>query len=124
LSFIRSRLRMAVRPNRISPAYFEGEIVRPSAVDSLLIFSILYAATAALFGLVYAAFGLDFETALSASVTALANVGPGIGPVIGPAGNFATLPDPVKWLLSLEMILGRLEIIGGILILTPDFWNE
>ncbi|MFP1632325.1 TrkH family potassium uptake protein [Zhengella sp. ZM62] len=124
LSFIRSRLRMAVRPNRISPAYFEGEIVRPSTIDSLLIFSILYAATAALFGLVYAAFGLDFETALSASVTALANVGPGIGPVIGPAGNFSTLPDMVKWLLSLEMILGRLEIIGGILILTPDFWRE
>lgn len=124
VSFIRSRLRQAIRPNRVANAYFEGTVVQPSTIDSLLIFSILYATTAAGFALIYAAFGLDFATAVSASVTAIANVGPGIGTIIGPAGNFATLPDAVKWLLAFEMILGRLELIGGILILTTDFWRE
>ena len=69
-------------------------------------------------------FILDFATSMSASVTALANVGPGIGSVIGPAGNFAGMPEVVKWLLAFEMILGRLELLGGILILTPDFWRD
>lgn len=124
VSFIRARLRQAIRPNRVAPAYFEGQVVQPSTIDSLLIFSILYAVTAAGFALVYAAFGMDFSTAMSASITALANVGPGIGPVIGPAGNFSSLPEVVKWLLAFEMILGRLELLGGILILTPDFWRD
>ena len=78
----------------------------------------------AVFAAIYSMFGLDMETALSASITALANVGPGVGKIIGPAGNFHTLPDAVKWLLSFEMILGRLEIIAGLVILNPDFWLD
>ena len=55
--------------------------------------------------------GLDWVTALTGAATAVCNVGPGLGPIIGPAGNFASLPDSAKWLLSLGMLLGRLEIL-------------
>ena len=68
--------------------------------------------------------GLDLETALSASITALANVGPGVGDTIGPSGTFQSLPDLAKWFLAVQMILGRLEILAGILLLTPDFWLD
>ena len=67
--------------------------------------------------------GLDFMTAVSGAATAIANVGPGLGEVIGPSGNFASLPDAAKWLLSAGMLLGRLEIFTVLVLLTPTFWR-
>jgi trk system potassium uptake protein TrkH len=52
------------------------------------------------------------------------NVGPGLGPIIGPAGNFASLPDAAKWLLSLGMLLGRLEILTVLVLVTRAFWRH
>ena len=103
---------------------FAGKRLSPNVIEGVLIFALLYVVTFALFALFYAAAGLDVETALSASITALANVGPGVGSTIGPSGTFQSLPDVVKWLLAFQMILGRLEIVSGIIILTPDFWQE
>jgi trk system potassium uptake protein TrkH len=68
--------------------------------------------------------GLDLETAFSASATALGNVGPGLGPIIGPAGNFTPLPDAAKWILSAAMLLGRLEIFSLLVLLDPQFWRN
>ncbi|MEJ8474930.1 TrkH family potassium uptake protein [Roseibium algae] len=124
LSFILSLLRRMIHPNRISPTRYGGKPVNTSVIEGVLVFAVLYAGTFALFGLAYACLGLDLLTAFSGSITALANVGPGVGPIIGPSGTFQSLPDIVKWLLSIQMILGRLEIIAGLVILTPDFWSE
>jgi trk system potassium uptake protein TrkH len=52
------------------------------------------------------------------------NVGPGLGPIIGPAGNFSTLPDAAKWLLTLGMLLGRLEILTVLVLFTKAFWKH
>ena len=71
-----------------------------------------------------AATGLDFMTAMTGALTALTNVGPGLGDVIGPAGNFAPLPDPAKWVLVLSMLLGRLEILTVLVIFSPVFWRR
>jgi trk system potassium uptake protein TrkH len=71
-----------------------------------------------------AALGLDFITAASGAATALANVGPGLGDVIGPAGNFSTLPDAAKWLLSAGMLMGRLEFLTVLVVLNPAFWRD
>ena len=68
--------------------------------------------------------GLDLITALTGAASAVCNVGPGLGPIIGPAGNFSPLPDAAKWLLSLGMLLGRLEIITVLVVLTPAFWRH
>ena len=69
------------------------------------------------------AFGLDFLTSASGAVSALSNVGPGLGPIIGPAGSFATLPDGAKWFLSFGMLLGRLELLTLLILFFPQFWR-
>ena len=67
--------------------------------------------------------GLDFITSISGAATALANVGPGLGNEIGPAGNFAGLNDAAKWILSIAMLVGRLEIMVVFTMLTWQFWR-
>ena len=68
--------------------------------------------------------GLDFETSISAAVTAISNVGPGLGVMIGPAGNFASLPDTAKWILDICMIVGRLEYLTVAVVFLPLFWRD
>jgi len=68
--------------------------------------------------------GLDPLTAWSAAGTALANVGPGLGPIVGPAGSFQSLPDPAKWILSAGMLLGRLELFTVLVLFLPSFWRH
>ena len=67
--------------------------------------------------------GLDFVTSVSGAATSLANVGPGLGDIIGPAGTFMPLPDAAKWLLSLGMLLGRLELFTVIVLFSRSFWR-
>jgi Trk-type K+ transport system membrane component len=67
--------------------------------------------------------GLSFEASLGGSATALGGVGPGLGPLIGPCCTFAPLPDSAKWLLTLEMLAGRLEILVLMIPLTRTFWR-
>lgn len=68
--------------------------------------------------------GADLVTALTGALTALANVGPGLGDVIGPAGNFGSLEDSAKWILSFGMLLGRLELFTVLVLLSPAFWRD
>ena len=68
--------------------------------------------------------GLDPVTCVSGATTAVANVGPGLGTIIGPAGNFSSLPDIAKWILSVGMLLGRLEVITVLVLFTPVFWRD
>ena len=67
---------------------------------------------------------MDFITSLTGSVTAIANVGPGLGSVIGPAGNFAPLPDMAKWVLAVGMLMGRLEVITVLVLFTSAYWRR
>ena len=60
---------------------------------------------------------------MSAAITAVANVGPGLGPIVGPAGTFASLPDGAKWLLSAAMLIGRLELFTVLVLFAPSFWR-
>jgi len=67
--------------------------------------------------------GLDFTTAIGASISALGNIGPGLGNV-GPAGNYGFIPAAGKWLLSFLMLLGRLELFTVLILITPSFWKR
>ena len=68
--------------------------------------------------------GLDFITAISGSATAISNVGPGLGDIIGPNGNFSNLPSFSKLSLSLGMLLGRLELFAVLVLFFPSFWKN
>ena len=68
--------------------------------------------------------GLDNLTAMSAAASAIANVGPGLGPTVGPEGNYQPLQDSAKWLLSLTMLVGRLEIFTVLVLFSPVFWRS
>ena len=68
--------------------------------------------------------GLDFITSLSAAATSISNVGPGLGDIIGPNGNFSQLPNISKWILTLAMILGRLELFAVLVLFIPSFWRK
>jgi trk system potassium uptake protein TrkH len=71
-----------------------------------------------------AAMGLDFITSMSGAAQAIGNVGPGLGSIIGPAGNFSSLSDGAKWVLSFCMLLGRLELFTLLVLFTPMFWRK
>ncbi|SNZ08253.1 TrkH family potassium uptake protein [Cohaesibacter gelatinilyticus] len=120
---IRQSIMTLGRPHQIVPMRYANRSISDDIVSSTLGLVFIFFATFMIFGLMLEIGGLDFITAMSASATALANVGPGLGEVIGPAGNFSSLPDFDKWLLSVEMILGRLEILSGYALLLPSFWK-
>ncbi len=68
-------------------------------------------------------FGLDPVSAISGAAANLSNVGPGLGPILGPVGNYASLPDPAKWICSFLMLVGRLEILTLYVLFTAAFWR-
>lgn len=112
-----------VQPHGVyTPHYNHKPIPAPVAAAVMNYFFVFFACFVIL-ALCLSAFGLDFITAASGAGTALANVGPGLGDVIGPAGTFQPLPDGAKWFLSLGMLLGRLELLIVLVLFTPSFWR-
>jgi trk system potassium uptake protein TrkH len=87
-------------------------------------FFFMYIVTLLVLSLGLMATGIDFLSSTSAVAQAMANAGPGLGPIGGPASNFAGIPDVAKWLLTLAMILGRLELSTVYTLLLIDFWRE
>lgn len=61
-------------------------------------------------------------TSISASASAISNIGPGLGSIVGPVGNYGSLTEPEKIILSVQMLLGRLEIMSVLVLLFPSFW--
>ena len=86
-------------------------------------FFFVFLATFAALAVSLAFLGLDFLTSVSAAASAISNVGPGLGPIIGPDGNYTSLPDAAKWLLSAGMLLGRLELFTVMVLFTRAFWR-
>jgi trk system potassium uptake protein len=111
-------------PHRVMPMTYQRKPVDNDIMLSVMSFGFAFMASMLVFTVILGAFGLDLVTALSGTATALANVGPGLGPIIGPAGNFATLPDSAKWLLTTAMLLGRLEFFTVMVLLSPSFWSR
>ena len=68
--------------------------------------------------------GLDFLTAVSGAASAISNVGPGLGDIIGPDGNYKNIPDVSKWILAFGMLLGRLELFAILVLFFPSFWRN
>ena len=93
-------------------------------IASIISFIYMYLVIFFLLSALLSLTGLDFITAISGAATSISNVGPGLGSIIGPNGNFSTLPDISKWILSFGMILGRLEIFAILVLFLPSFWRN
>lgn len=114
----------AVHPRAMIRRYYNNRPVDDSIVLSAVTYVFIMIVSLVFITLLLAASGLDFTTSLTGAATALMNVGPGLGDTIGPAGNFSSLPDFSKWVLSVGMLLGRLEFMTVILLLTPTYWKS
>ena len=120
---IRAQLRRIRSPHGIFVPRFEGRPVSEDVLSSVMSFFMFFVLALAALAVALGLTGLDFITSVSGAATALANVGPGLGPEIGPAGNFAGLNDAAKWLLAMGMLFGRLELMVVFAILTLHFWR-
>jgi len=121
---LRNYLFRMPRQHAVVPMRYGGQLLPPNVVYSVMsyffVFFLTFVVTAVLLSLI----GLDPITAWSGAGSAVANVGPGLGEIIGPAGTYQELPGMAKWVLLLAMIIGRLEIITALVLLTPAFWRS
>jgi trk system potassium uptake protein TrkH len=113
-----------LQPHGVFIPHFNRKPIPEAVSESVLSFFFLYVLAFGALAVGLGAMGLDFLTAVSGAASSIANVGPGLGDVIGPAGTYASLPDPAKWLLSFGMLLGRLELFTVLILFTPAFWRN
>ena len=121
---LRANLQQLVHPRAVIKQQYNNHNLDEEIVRSLITFSFFFTITIGVIALGLTLLGLDWVTALTGAATAVCNVGPGLGPIIGPAGNFSTLPDAAKWLLTIGMLLGRLEILTVLVLVTRAFWRH
>ena len=121
---LKANLQQLVHPRAVIKQQYNNHNLDEEIVRSLITFSFFFTITIGVIALGLTLLGLDWVTALTGAATAVCNVGPGLGPIIGPAGNFSTLPDAAKWLLTVGMLLGRLEILTVLVLVTRAFWRH
>lgn len=113
-----------LQPSGVFRPFYNEEPVSDQTAISILGFIFVFALSFAVLALLLSFLGLDYLTSMSAAVTAVANVGPGLGDHIGPAGHFGSLPDAAKWLLAFGMLLGRLELFTVLVLFAPAYWRD
>jgi trk system potassium uptake protein TrkH len=122
LAALKVQLRRIDAPNGVHRLRYQGRIVEPEVLSSVMGYFFIFAAALALWAVLLSLTGLDTITSISGAVASLANVGPGLGETIGPSGNYATLPESAKWILATGMVLGRLEFMSVLVLFTRVFW--
>jgi len=123
-SFITNQLKKTIYPKGIFVLKYDKNPVDNKFISSIISFIYMYLVIFFILTALLSLTGLDFVTAISGAATSISNVGPGLGPIIGPNGNFSSLPDISKWILSLGMILGRLELFAILVLFLPSFWRN
>ena len=123
-SFVLNQLKKIIYPKGIFVLKYNQSPVddkfTASIISFIYMYLVIFFAITALLSLT----GLDFITSISGAATSISNVGPGLGSTIGPNGNFSSLPDISKWILSFGMILGRLELFAILVLFLPSFWRN
>ena len=123
-SFIVNQLKKIIYPKGIFVLKYDQNPVDNKFISSIISFIYLYLVIFFTITALLSLSGLDFITAISGAATSISNVGPGLGSIIGPNGNFSSLPDISKWILTLGMILGRLELFAILVLFLPSFWRN
>tara|TARA_Y100000992_G_scaffold276063_1_gene220014 strand:- start:1627 stop:3003 length:1377 start_codon:yes stop_codon:yes gene_type:complete len=123
-SFVRNQLKKIIYPKGIFVLKYDKNAVDEKFVSSIISFIYMYLMIFFVITALLSLTGLDFITSISGAATSISNVGPGLGSIIGPNGNFSSLPDISKWILALGMILGRLELFAILVLFLPSFWRN
>ena len=122
--FILNQLKKIIYPKGVFLIKYDQNSVDEKFIASIISFIFFYFVIFFILAALLSLTGLDFITALSGAATSISNVGPGLGPIIGPNGDFSSLPDISKWVLSVGMILGRLELFAILVLFLPSFWKN
>ena len=122
--YINLHLKKMLKPHSIIASRFNGRKVNETTYESVMSFFFLYILTFFTSALLLSFSGLDFLTCISAAASTISNVGPGLGPIIGPDGNYGTLDSYSKIILIATMFLGRLELLTILVLLLPSFWKD
>ncbi len=122
--FLINQLKKIIYPRGIFIIKYDNNSVDEKFMASIISFIYLYIIIFFVMTALLSLSGLDFITSISGAATAISNVGPGLGTIIGPNGSFSLLPDFSKWILSIGMILGRLELFAILVLFLPSFWRN
>ncbi len=122
--FISTQLKKIIYPKGVFLIKYEQNSVDEKFIASIISFIYFYFVIFFILAALLSITGLDFITSISGAATSISNVGPGLGPVIGPNGDFSSLPDISKWILTIGMILGRLELFAILVLFLPSFWRN
>ncbi|MDF3383882.1 MULTISPECIES: TrkH family potassium uptake protein [Sulfitobacter] len=120
---IRAQLRRIRSPHGVFTPRYDGRPVGADVLSSVMSFFMFFVVSLGLISVALSLTGLDFVTSVSGAAAALANIGPGLGEIIGPAGNFSSLNDTAKWILIIAMWIGRLELMAVYVMFTAKFWR-
>lgn len=120
---VANQIRRIHSPHGVFQLKYEGRTVTEDVISSVMAFLTLFVVTLGVIAVLLSMTGLDFVTSISGAATAIANVGPGLGPIIGPSGNFGGLNDAAKWILVFAMLIGRLELMVVFVLFTTRFWR-
>ncbi|MDA9676815.1 TrkH family potassium uptake protein [bacterium] len=122
--FMLNQIKKLVYPRGVFSIKYNNENINNTFIYSIMTFIFLYFFIFFILAAILSLNGLDFVTALSGSATAISNVGPGLGDIIGPNGNYSELSSFSKLILSLGMLLGRLELFAVLVLFFPSFWKN
>lgn len=123
-NYLNSHLKKMLKPHIVLASQFNGKKINEVTYESVMSFFFIYILTFFISALLLSFSGLDFITCLSAAASTISNVGPGLGEVVGPLGNYGSLTNYSKLVLTLTMFLGRLEMLTIFVLFLPTFWKN
>jgi trk system potassium uptake protein TrkH len=122
--FLNNQVKKLIYPNSVFILKYNNQKITDNYMSSVIIFVFAYLFIFVLTAMLLSVTGLDFLSAISGAATSISNVGPGLGEMIGPNGNFKSIPEISKWILALGMLLGRLELFAVLILFFPSFWRN
>ena len=122
--FLVNQIKKTIYPRGVFVVKYDNSNIDDKFMASVISFIYLYIIIFFILTSILSLSGLDFVSSISGAATSISNVGPGLGEIIGPEGNFSTLSNVSKWALSMGMILGRLELFAILVLLVPSFWRK
>ncbi len=124
LIFLKNQIKKIVSPNSVIITKYNNQKISDNFINSVIIFIFTFLFIFLIIAMLLSISGLDFITSISGAASSISNVGPGLGDIIGPNGNYKDIPDVSKWILSVGMLLGRLELFAVLVLFFPSFWRN